>query len=659
MRKLPIEMRWKYRSKLLTTKFLFPLSLPFSVLLLTILNVSGSSVGLYETSIGESYDNAGVLFGEVRPFRSDEWLVRTPWLVSQAENGFPQFVNNGMGSHDVSVVGDIPSRSLDVLVKPHHVPLLLLSPDRVVAAEWWMWHALMILGVFALVKSITKRDGIAACAGLLLAVAPSTQWWLAPGTFTTVGYGSLFAAFVIYATQQKQMRNSILYSTLAGWMLACLAATLYVPWVITTLIVVVPILLGVVVNQLYCSIERAQLLKNLGISFGIGALVFVVLIISFVLRHSEAISIVTQTVYPGQRTAETAGGASRVSLFGAPFDYLAYENQMVVVNGTNPSENSSGVIYLVPITVACVFYLLFKKFSLRNVIDVALLCSIFAGLVLLAWATVPLPSWVGQLLLLNRVPPVRIAPAAAFGSVICLALFLSKPNLLSRLLKYVQAFFAIGAFLLILIWVSHNYVVSGTVINATKQAFIIGIVCLSLFTVFTRYFRVGLTGLLVFGVIQFSQINPIQRSVRPLTANSLATVIQSVNNQFEDSSGWLVLNGDAYVRGTVEASGVRYVSGISRYPDYEYWEILDPAKQYEESWNRYGHVHVAAGSAGSSPVITAPFPDVIQVVIDPCDKRLALLEVDVVVTQDLTLQSCGSLMRTLLWGERTIRMYRL
>jgi hypothetical protein len=123
--------------------------------------------------------------------------------------------------------------------------------------------------------------------------------------------------------------------------------------------------------------------------------------------------------------------------------------------------------------------------------------------------------------------------------------------------------------------------------------------------------------------------------------------------------GWMLIGGDIYVRGSIEATGVSFLSGVSRYPNWDAWLILDPTLQYEESWNRYGHLSISVGEKNSEPVISSPQSDVIQIVIDPCDKRLELLNVDLVVVQDMEISGCGTLLDDVTWGNRKIRVYAL
>jgi len=638
--------------------WLFPLGLLVLVAALTLANISGSSVGVYEISAGRSPTEADVIRGQVRPVRSDEWLVRTPWLMNQINNGLPKTTFSGVGSHDVSVVGDLPVRSLDILVRPHHITSWFLGPERALAAEWWMWHVLMICGVFSLIYVVTRMSGIAASCGLLLALSPSTQWWVAPGTFTTVGYGSLCGACFIAALGHSGRRR-IGLAALGGWALACFVCTLYVPWMITTAIVVGVVTLGVGVEFVRNADDRSDALRRL-----IGVLVLVgavggVLTATFVLRHTEAMRAVNQTVYPGNRAAEVGGTLNPATIFGAPFDFYAYKPQTVSINGTNQSENSAGIAYLIPVMAA--FFGLFAA-GLRILstrISAALFSAILAGGVLLAWALLPLPSYVGRIFLLDRVPPARLVPAIAFVSVVGMGLLAAHAGDRRNVLKSRIVFPSVLIFGVIQLWAAGLYRVEQAPVNPWRPMLVAILVCGAIAACLRGFTRFGFGALLVFGIVQFLHINPLQVGARPLLDNPVSALVKSVRSEMGLDAGWLTLGGDIYLRGSIEASGARFISGISRYPDHASWKILDPKAQYESAWNRYAHVAIEAGEIGSEPVISTPQSDVVIVKVDPCDARLRDLGVDVVATQNYELTGCGRLLGEAKWGDRVIRAYSI
>lgn len=636
--------------------WLFPLALLVLVAALTITNVSGSSVGVYEISAGKSPTEADVIRGQIRPVRSDEWLVRTPWLMNQVNNGLPNTAFSGVGSHDASVVGDLPVRSLDILVRPHHITSWFLGPERALAAEWWMWHALMMWGVFSFVYVVTRRSGIAACCALLLAFSPSTQWWVAPGTFTTVGYGSLCGALFIGGLDCVGRRR-IGLAVLGGWAFACFICTLYVPWMITTAIVVGVVVIGVSLEFIRNSDDRRNAVRHLLVYVLIVGAVAGVLTATFVLRHTEAMRAVSQTLYPGNRAAEVGGTLNPATIFGAPFDFFAYKPQTVTINGTNQSENSAGIIYLIPATVALFGFLSAGLRALSSRISAALLSSILAGLIFMSWALLPLPSYIGRIFFLDRVPPARVLPALAFVSVLALGFVVSLVDRRDNSVRAKIVLVSVLTFGFVQLWSAGLYRVDQLPVNPWRPMLVTILVCAGIAACLFGFLRIGFGSLLIFAAIQFFHINPVQVGAEPLLKNPVSTLVKNVESEFGRKPGWLVLGGDIYVRGAIEASGARFVSGISRYPDRDTWKILDPSGRYESAWNRYAHLAFEIGDSGSEPVISTPQADVVIVRLDPCDPRLGNLRVDLVVTQNYELGSCGRLVGVEKWGDREIRAY--
>lgn len=651
-----IETLHRFSGHLKGRPWLFPIGLVFLVVILTTANVSGSSVGVYGISAGQSAAESGIKLGQARPVRSDEWLVRTPWLLNQVKNGLPSTSSSGIGSHDVSVVGDLPVRSLDILVRPHHITSWLLSPERALAAEWWTWHLLMICGIFALIYSLTRRTVIAAGCGVLLALSPSTQWWVAPGSFTTVGYGALAGAFFIEAVS-KVGRQRIVYGVLAGWTFACFVCTLYIPWMITTAIVVGCVVVGVLIELARNAPSRREIARVvLGIAVVAGSIA-AILIATFVLRHAEAMKAVNGTIYPGNRVAEVGGKLNPATLFGAPFDYNAFNPQTVTVNGTNQSENSAGIALLIPAAIVLFALVAAGLKILRNRTTAALTAVIVSGVILMSWALLPLPSYVGRMFLLDRVPPLRLLPTLslvsviAFGLVVCLV---GTEDIRPRPSAVVVSILTFG---FIQMWAAGLYRVEQNAINPWRPLILVGLICFAIGACLSGFVRSGLALLLGFSIVQFVQTNPVQVGADSLLKNPVSALVADVEAKVGDDIGWLTLGGDIYVRGAIEASGARFVSGISRYPNHSAWKILDPSGRFESAWNRYAHIAVEVGEPGSTPSISSPQSDVVIVTIDPCDARLRDLDVDVIVTQNFELASCGKLIGSTQWGDRTVRAY--
>ena len=645
------------RTKGLIQSLWFPVVVLLAVLMLSALEISGSSIALYETSSGKSDSSSGVLIGQPRPVRSDEWLVRAPWFLNQVKNGSPSFGSSGIGQHDLGVSGDIPVWSLDVLVKPHQVTSFIFSPAKAFAAEWWIWHGLMICGMYTFIHVLTKRPGIAVAISLLLVTSPSTQWWSAPGTFTTIGYGTLAAAFFLKSLERTSKSKCFVSLALAGWFSACFVSTLYLPWIITTTLILGTICLTRITIQVLSAERRKTEARRILSLLGV-ALVFSGLLIGiYVQRHADALARLNETVYPGSRSSESGGGLNLATVFGAPLDYYSWSPQTVSVNGTNQSENSGGIIYLMPVAVAIGSFLLLRKQLVFQRSVKELLATVASGFLLLSWAVLPVPTSFGKFFLLDRVPPTRILPALTFVSLIALAQYLTLSLKSKRRSESVAIASSALFFLGISAFAANQYQVENARPEIWNALILIGVVSFGIWLALWKYLRIGLCLLVIFGSFQFLNTNPLQKGLSPLLDNPLAVQVNDIQKTFSEEAGWMAVGTDIYVRGTIEATGVSLVSAVSRYPDYEAWRVLDPTLKYEDAWNRYGHIFVSVGEKGADPIILSPQGDVIQIILDPCDERLRRINVDVLVTQNFELDGCGNLINSIVWGERTIRFY--
>ena len=74
---------FKYRYYIAVTIFI----------LCIIFQISGSSIGEWKNFVASNITSEGVLLGESRTIRSDEWAVLTPMTFSQKFDGFNYFSN--------------------------------------------------------------------------------------------------------------------------------------------------------------------------------------------------------------------------------------------------------------------------------------------------------------------------------------------------------------------------------------------------------------------------------------------------------------------------------------------------------------------------------------------------------------------------------------
>jgi hypothetical protein len=88
--------------------WLFPAAATFILVALTIMQISGSSMGIYHTLFYGNSKDSSLLANEPQGIRSDEWLLNTQMTVAQKNNNFKRINSNIGNGEDLSVLVDAP-----------------------------------------------------------------------------------------------------------------------------------------------------------------------------------------------------------------------------------------------------------------------------------------------------------------------------------------------------------------------------------------------------------------------------------------------------------------------------------------------------------------------------------------------------------------------
>ena len=257
-----------------------------------------------------------------------------------------------------------------------------------------------LLGLYALMIVLTRDRLVATLTGLVAALAPVFAWWSTAGAGLMVLYGCLATAAFLVALRTGGWRR-VLAAVAAGWMAACFATLLYLPWLVPLGLVLGAVALaesiGVVQDQGVRSAARVLLPTVIIVAAvgGAGAALFLA-------AHRDALQAISASVYPGHRVS--LGGESRLSqLLTAPLGVLATGRRTVEVAGLNQSEAASGLMFGLPVVLAGGA---FGGFRVRTPVARALTAVSIVLVVLGCWAVLPVPAALGRLLLLTSVPEI-------------------------------------------------------------------------------------------------------------------------------------------------------------------------------------------------------------------------------------------------------------
>jgi hypothetical protein len=633
----------------------FPLLVAFIVVVLGSLELSGSSASLYAEAAGDG----GVVVGQARRDRTDEWWVRTPLLVRQKTLSFPTENKIGVGEHDMGVLSDIPTSAWQVLARPHTFPYYVFGIERAFAFEWWiMFFALPALGLYALALQLRLRPLTSALVALLVILCPFVQWWTGTWTGTSIGYACVAAAALIAAVEGRSRSSRVALAALAGWAGACLAIVLYPPTVFSMALVAGLAAAAVIVASFPPPDRRREWWLDLAVVLGVGCAVGGALLVAFFLVHRGGIEAVNDSLYPGRRRNSAGTGELRI-LLGAPFDLIESTRSAhpINVNGTNQSEASAGLFTVFAVTAAAVLDR--TRAAWRSRRDRAVLLALLGvAAVLLVWYFAPIPDVVGRLTMFDRVRPDRLLMPFAVVSALALGAFLDAQRRAGRRLRPLPLAVGTVAFAVPTIWAGFALRLDGEPVPRWQllllaAAFTAGI------GLALRGLQLGLWLLVALFALSAATINPLQHGLDALLRHPATELGRELRTR---PGAGAVLNfwgGDITARGALTASGVDLVSGVNIYPNKAAWRVLDPTDSQRKAWDRYNNAVWSPAAPGADPQIQGS-GDTVAISVDPCDPRLAKLGVGTVVSiEQLSFPCLIETDRVASAGHPTLYAYRI
>lgn len=363
--------------------------------------------------MGAPVEQQGVVFGEPRPVRSDEWAVYTPFVQIAVRNDLGQV--NALSPYHESLISffALPLADAAMIFRPQMWGFLVLPPAYAYALHWCVLTVAFVLGFALLIRSFGAPAWLSLATALLLFFSNFTQvWWTTTGGVLALAPWPFLA---LMAPVRPWVRGLLSFYAGAAWLLACL----YPPYLIGAAFA-----LGVALIALRPDRLRPIVLIPAAIgsaaALGVCALYFWDLIQS--MRH---------TAHPGVRNFG-GGLVDPLQVLSSLFPYV-HARGFTPMPGTQPNEVEVATIGSFLPLIALVFtdHRLLADALKRNWITAAVLAAAIAMLVV--WMLFPVPPWVGLPLLWNQVPayrftwPLGLAVTIAAAWLVCLAPFRFGP----------------------------------------------------------------------------------------------------------------------------------------------------------------------------------------------------------------------------------------
>ena len=645
--------------------WLFPAILGVLLIILTSLQISGTSVGVYHDVLDGDTKNPSLLLNNPQPIRSDEWLVNTQLTIAQSVAGYPAINHNIHSGTDMSVAGDVPYKDWSAAFRPQNLIFFVLPLTYAFAFKWWLLLLLtMVSCYFVVLRFLPGKRLLAAMLSMAVGLSPFLFWWYLTTAFAPIFYGFFIILIGLRIINGEKVRflekhskhySSILYALGLGYLLISFALVLYPPYQIPVALCVGAFLLGYMLDKY--GLGRRLLSKRSLTSIGIfaGSLVITgAILLLFVHTHSQAVSAVENTVYPGSR--QVYGGKTGVfEIFSSYLQPQLESNTRGIHYFVNQSEASSFLLFL-PFLLLPGFIVIYLEHRQKRKLNWPLLLLQLLGILFLANLFLGGLQPIYKLFLLSIIPHQRLFIGLGFLGVLQLLLIMKSLDSLkipAKILTRLAAVYTLFC-LAVLLWagkyVRHNY--PRFVHNPILIGFLAVFFAAIIFCFLSRRFRLGALLFLVFSLGCVYRIHPLYRGLGPLYPNNKLS--QAIDSASKPGATWVTLDS-IYFENAAMLSNRDSLSGVQSYPNVNLWKQVEGPKG-NAIYNRYAHVEFTVSPAMTSQ-LTLVQSDTFDVKFT-CD---AFIEHNVqfaLATSPIT-ESCTKLVNKVTYPALTFYLYRV
>jgi len=591
----------------------------------SVLKLNGSATPLWRYYADRSAPNAGVLLGTPKEIRSDEWMVQTPWIMSQAARHPPfSAVNPGVGEGEMSLLNNLPVRHWSAFFRPQMWGFFVADFEHAFALYWnFKWFGLLV-GAFLFLRVVCHGQSFVAIFGaLLLYFSAFIQWWFSTPTSMPEMLGALFLGlWSVTVIQRTRSRCAIV----AASILLLLAAEQFV----------------------FCSYPRFQVpllwlaLFVLASGFAKGkpdlprwkiyalcsaVTITAVLLTCWFRQVAPLIRQMATLAYPGR--VISSGGGIPWRNFLAPFLEFSMTQEHFRGGEMNVCV-ASGFLFFAPLLAAVSVRDVFAR--RRDAVFLAMIVYILLIIVFMHFGFPPaIAHWTG----FSRVYAVLANLGLGVVSIVALCRYLSRGRALKPAIRREVLLFPALAALAIAVFYATNEMIGRFVDMAAVVAagvfFALVFVCLWKQRVITCAIL-----LLVPLIYANALVNPIVHGLSGLTGSQVFRWLEDINRT-RPGGKWIVLGRSTcsgFIGQLIKATGADVVGGTQCNPDAAMVRALDPNANYADVYNRHAAISFAPGT-DAEPSFELTFIDSYRVLL-PLDAAIFdrlgvtyVLEVDV------------------------------
>ena len=540
-----------------------------------------SSINIWKSFINEDGGYKPIL-GVARTIRADEWLVQSPTMLAQTLNkdGYAMYNSHIMQGHCNILMTGGPVFNYATIAKPLTWGFLLFGTEYGFS-WWWMLRLMLLLVVsFEVARIITKKDNILTIAGtLMLAIAPGIMWWFSTAIVDAYIWGmAIIVLFHTYINNlEKENWKKILIAIGMVISIPAFAFALYPAYQVP----LAYIILIFMINDLVKNFKKLKLKDY--IIMGLTLLFAFSIIAYFVIFAWSDIQTMMGTVYPGSRFE--MGGDLSVDQFVSGFTnlFLPYSKSIA-----NPCEIST-YMYSVVGLIALIFYYInnWKKEKItesNKILEIGLI-GLYAFF--FVWIYIGFNKILSQITFLYYSPAKRTQ--LVFGMIgILVTLMLMKKYENKKIMNkknsiMISLLTVIAAYLLIK---NSSYKEFFTTVKLEIISVVIFSIVYSILQVNKKAFCYTMC---IIYILAGATINPINSGLNIIYKTDLAKEIQAICKEDEDA---LWIGRYNWSGQYLLANGANTLNGVNSYPNFQWLNIVDPDKKYNDVYNRYAHIGI-------------------------------------------------------------------
>lgn len=574
--------------------------------------LNGSSVGMWSELLNKKDDIPGLIFSSPKRVRSDEWVVWTPAMLSQANQTPPFPIENpNLGAGRSPLIMSVPVAYYTTIFRPQLWGFFLFNFERGFSFYWCSKvFGLLFATAWCLRQLGVRSPGLAIFGTIWVFFSSYVQWWFSSPAMLPEMLASGGIALGCAVQLLRAARPWRLVAAFVGLFFFSInfLLCLYPPYQIPLLWLGGALLIGV-----WWEGGKQNVSATLAIArIGLALVLAVVLLIPFWFDVQPTLQLVAETVYPGARRS-SGGDLSLLKVFCGAVGF--FENEQMGPQFYNNIAEASNFYPLWPVAALVLGVASWSGRSRATPMMLAI------GAVLLAftlYCVVPWPRWLADGTLLSFSTERRILLPLGLANIFFCCFFLDRARgqLLGKTAAWscaVVCGFALLVLLRVLALRDPLY------LSDPLQLLIIlsinGGVLALFFHEKSRKFLPHVFGTLL--ILSNAGINPVMSGLRPLTQSSPFQAIQSLSKA--DPGGKWIAFQTRYFAQLVKAAGGNALNGTKVVPDLDLLHRLDGGTTNQFTYNRYANIECELPRPGQQQPVTGGliYPDLYVLYLSP------------------------------------------